>query len=255
LIAAGTGELVDLMLHQDSGALAVAQAAFDDRLRFVENVVLGRIGDSREALTAAVEAARVAYDEVGTVRLTGPEDVTEAFEARVAALRASVHAPRIAALRASVHGAAAPTADLDSLRSRVHGTTDTADTADTGGDLIALRSRVHGTDPSEAMWDGDGMPIDLDLNECLQASLRARAHPSALVARATSAWTAKEREKAASRGAAMPGGRFPIKDCTDVGKAVHALGRGKGDKAAIKRHILKRARSLDCMDVIPDTWK
>jgi hypothetical protein len=95
LVAAGTGELVDLMLHQDTGALAVAQAAFDDRLRFVENVVLGRVGDSRETLTAAVEAAREAYYD-------DPAEIDQ----RLAALRAAVHPERAvtaAALRARSH--------------------------------------------------------------------------------------------------------------------------------------------------------
>ena len=231
LVAAGTGELVDLMLHQDTSALEIAAASFDDRLRFMENVLLGRVGDSRQTLTAAVEAARDVYQ---------PDDDPDLEE-------------RLNALRASVHGSVDTAPDLDDLRARVHGNTE----PDAGGgesDLDSLRSRVHGDDLAEA-WDDDGMPIDLDLAECLQASLRARAHPTALIARATKEWTAKERENAASRGAAMPGGRFPIKDCTDVGKAVRALGRAKGDKAAVKRHIKKRAQALGCMSNVPDDWK
>jgi hypothetical protein len=98
------------------------------------------------------------------------------------------------------------------------------------------------------------MPIDLDLNECLQASYRSRVH-GPIVGRATSAWTADERKKAANRGTALPGGRFPIKDKRDVEKAVHALGRAKGDKSKIKGHIKKRAKALGAMDKIPDSWK
>ena len=57
------------------------------------------------------------------------------------------------------------------------------------------------------------------------------------------------------KGQAMPGGRYPIKDCRDVTKAVHAVGRGKGDPSKIRGHIKSRAKSLGCMDQIPDDWK
>lgn len=226
LVAAGTGELVDLMLHQDESGVAVASAAFDDRLRFVENVMLGRIGDSRQALTAAVEAARVAFD-----------DFDDGLDAR------------LTALRASVHGAGED--PLAALRSRVHG--DTAVAEPVVDELAALRNRVHTVDVDAAAWD-DGMSIDLDLTECVQASLRARVK-GGLVARATKDWTADKRKAAADQGAAMPGGRFPISDKRDVAKAVHAVGRAKGDKAAVKRHIMKRAKTLGAMSSIPADWK
>ena len=121
LVAAGTGELVDLMLHQDTGALAVAQASYEDRLRFVENVMLGRVGDSRQTLTAAVEVARRIFDD--------PE-----LEGRLSAMRASVHPERAltaAALRDRVHPER--TVIAAGLRDRVHGIT-----------AAALRERVHG---------------------------------------------------------------------------------------------------------------
>jgi len=256
LVAAGTGALVELALHQDMAIADEVAAAFDDRLRLVENVVLGRIGEDREALTAAIEQARLAMQT--------PED-------RIAALRARVHpttdveiigddsavdpdtAAVVASLRERVQ---APL--VAGLRDRVHRTT-----------LVAsLREQVHGAggavpfgDPPSAVTAGvweDGMPIDMDIAECLQASLRARVSgvvASGLQATATKAWTADKRRKAAGRGAAMPGGRYPIADCTDVGKAVHALGRGKGDPSKIRAHIKRRAKSLGCMAQIPDTWK
>jgi hypothetical protein len=121
LVAAGTGELVDMMLHQDTNAVQIASQSFDDRLRFMENVVLGRVGDSRQALTAAVEAARTAYD-------TDEPDLD--------VLRAAVHPERAvtaAALRDRVHPEIAVTAAA--LRERVHPEAVTA---------AALRDRVHG---------------------------------------------------------------------------------------------------------------
>ena len=97
------------------------------------------------------------------------------------------------------------------------------------------------------------MPIDFDLPECRQVYLRGRVN--GVTATATKAWDAEKRKKAESSGAAMKGGRYPIKDCSDVGKAVKALGRGKGSHSAIKAHILKRAKSLGCMSNVPDDWK
>jgi len=204
LVAAGTGALVDLATHLDTGATAEVAAAFEDRLRFVENLVLGRVEDVREAMTAAVEQARINNED----------------QAMIAA-----------ALRDRVHGSAAAV-------------------------VASLRDRVHANDPPE-LWDGDGMPIDETTEDCRQLVLRASVHPEnfPLIARATKSWTAGERKKAESRGAAMPGGRFPISDKRDVTKAVHALGRAKGDKSKIKSHIKKRARALGAMSAIPDSWK
>ena len=53
----------------------------------------------------------------------------------------------------------------------------------------------------------------------------------------------------------MKDGSYPIKDCRDVTKAVHALGRGKGSHAAIKKHITSRAKTLGCTDKLPDDWR
>lgn len=216
LVAAGTGALVDLAMRQDSGDVdSEIAASYEDRLRFVEDLLLGRIGDQRQVLTAAVEAARA-------LQQTPPDPAITA------------------ALRDRVHGDDG--AVVASLRDRVHGE----------GLVAGLRDRVHANDEAE-LWD-DGMPIDLDLADCLQASLRARVK-GGLLARATKEWTEGERRKAANRGAAMPGGRFPIKDKRDVAKAVRAVGRAKGDKSKVRAHIQKRARALGATSAIPDSWK
>ena len=263
LVAAGTGELVDLMLHNDTAALEIAAASFDDRLRFMENIVLGRVGDSREALTAAVEVARQAFDDEGLValraRVHGAVDTVDTAEPATVdldALRARVRGVSNDAVINVDEAIEEEPALAAALRSRVHGPITAA----------ALRERVHGGggDPvpfadgplplvAAQTWD-DSLPIDLDLAECRQVALRAQVS-GGVTATATKAWNAEKREKAASSGAAMPGGRFPIKDCTDVGKAVRALGRGKGDKAAIRAHIKKRAKALGCMGNVPDDWK
>jgi hypothetical protein len=51
------------------------------------------------------------------------------------------------------------------------------------------------------------------------------------------------RQEAEGKGEAMPGGRFPIRNTSDLSNAKHAFGRAN-DKPAVKRWINKRARDL-----------
>jgi hypothetical protein len=65
----------------------------------------------------------------------------------------------------------------------------------------------------------------------------------------------EQRQKMAKQGTAMPGGRYPIANASDLKNAIQAFGRGKpGDKPAIKRHIIKRARALGLTKLLPDGW-
>lgn len=52
------------------------------------------------------------------------------------------------------------------------------------------------------------------------------------------------RDEAAGKGEALPGGRFPIRNLGELDKACTAFSLAKGDKAGIKRFILKRAKAL-----------
>ena len=66
-----------------------------------------------------------------------------------------------------------------------------------------------------------------------------------------------ERDKAAASGAAMPDGSYPITTCdgeNSVDSAISAVGRGGADHDTIRRHIIKRARSLGCSSKIPENW-
>jgi hypothetical protein len=63
-----------------------------------------------------------------------------------------------------------------------------------------------------------------------------------------------DRKKMASSGAAMPDGSYPIADQADLGKAIHAVGRGGASHGAIRKHIISRARSLGASSEIPDNW-
>lgn len=63
----------------------------------------------------------------------------------------------------------------------------------------------------------------------------------------------EKRKKLASEGKAMKDGSYPIEDKADLENAIQAFGRSK-NKAATKRHIIKRARALGATDMLPDDW-
>lgn len=63
------------------------------------------------------------------------------------------------------------------------------------------------------------------------------------------------REAYARKGWAMPDGSFPIANAGDLKNAVRAYGRAaSGDRAKVRRHIMKRARGLGRADIIPTSW-
>jgi hypothetical protein len=63
------------------------------------------------------------------------------------------------------------------------------------------------------------------------------------------------REGYARKGWAMPDGSFPIANASDLKNAVRAYGRASsGDRAKVRRHIMKRARGLGRADIIPSSW-
>lgn len=74
--------------------------------------------------------------------------------------------------------------------------------------------------------------------------------PAASLSRITPA----TRTRAADQGEAMKDGSFPIRDGADLRRAIQAFGRAK-DKGAAKRHIIRRARALDKVELLPDTWR
>jgi len=65
-----------------------------------------------------------------------------------------------------------------------------------------------------------------------------------------------KRRKLADEGKALPDGSYPIRNVDELKDAIQAYGRGKKSKrAAIRRHIMKRARALDKSDLVPEKWK
>lgn len=64
----------------------------------------------------------------------------------------------------------------------------------------------------------------------------------------------EQRASMAEEGTALPDGSYPIANVDDLRNAIQAFGRAK-DPAAAKAHIMKRARELNQMDLIPEDWK
>jgi hypothetical protein len=63
------------------------------------------------------------------------------------------------------------------------------------------------------------------------------------------------RERLAKEGKAMPDGSFPIRNINDLKNAIQAHGRSKpGARAAVKKHIMRRAKALKKQDLIPAKW-
>jgi hypothetical protein len=76
------------------------------------------------------------------------------------------------------------------------------------------------------------------------------SHESAVEERA---FSSGQRDKMADKGHAMSDGSFPIANTSDLKNAIQALGRAKNPDAA-KRHIIKRARELNALGSLPDSW-
>lgn len=66
-------------------------------------------------------------------------------------------------------------------------------------------------------------------------------------------FTDDERKKLAGEGKAMKDGSFPIENKSDLENAIKAYGRAK-NKAAAKRHIIRRAKALGATDMLPADW-
>ena len=61
------------------------------------------------------------------------------------------------------------------------------------------------------------------------------------------------RERAAERDEALPDGSYPIRNKGDLQRAIQSYGRAS-DKEKVKTWIIKRARELDAVDMLPESW-
>lgn len=67
-------------------------------------------------------------------------------------------------------------------------------------------------------------------------------------------YSAEARRRMASEGQAMPDGSFPIANRADLQNAIQSVGRASS-YAAAKAHIIRRAKALNAIDMLPEDWK
>jgi hypothetical protein len=67
-------------------------------------------------------------------------------------------------------------------------------------------------------------------------------------------FSSSTRERMAEAGTAMPDGSFPIANRNDLMNAIRSVGRAKNYDSA-KQHIIRRARALGLVDMLPEDWK
>ena len=101
-------------------------------------------------------------------------------------------------------------------------------------------------------WKADCSDMDDDDDDDDEDVAKAFAEKSAVSKRT---FTADQRRDMASNGQAMTGGRYPIANRADLSNAIHAIGRGKGSHAAIRSHIISRAKALGATSMLPPAWK
>lgn len=69
-------------------------------------------------------------------------------------------------------------------------------------------------------------------------------------------YSTDRRKDLAKKGHALTDGAYPIANEADLKNAIKAYGRAKeGEKAKVRRHIMKRARGLGRADLIPASWR
>lgn len=79
----------------------------------------------------------------------------------------------------------------------------------------------------------------------------ADGHTHEVIETSKRKFTAKEREKLAEQGKALPDGSFPITSKADLKNAIQAFGR-TAKKTAVARHIARRARALGATNMLPE---
>lgn len=68
-------------------------------------------------------------------------------------------------------------------------------------------------------------------------------------------YTTDQRKELAQKGQARTDGSFPIVTRQDLANAIMSIGRADpSERASVKAWIIKRARELDAIDLLPSSW-
>jgi hypothetical protein len=68
-------------------------------------------------------------------------------------------------------------------------------------------------------------------------------------------FSAKQRDKDAGKGIALPDGSFPIVSPKDVHNAISLMGMSKHPESEVKAHIIRRAKAIGATGSLPAEWQ
>lgn len=84
----------------------------------------------------------------------------------------------------------------------------------------------------------------------------AKSHPDEIEkAEDKTYFSHKERKDLAKKGEAMPNGKYPIRNASDLEDAIALVGRSNMPESEVKAWIKKRAKELKLEDELPSSWK
>jgi hypothetical protein len=135
--------------------------------------------------------------------------------------------------------------------------------ADPLSELSARIAKLEGNSPEDLAAKADAAKARIaEFTTARNEQLVAKAEELSARVRSTAEYdtagymSRKVREKLAKEKKALPDGSYPIRNIEELKDAISAYGRGKPSKrAAIRRHIMRRARGLGRADLIPEKWK
>lgn len=224
LVAAGTAPLVAL---RESGST-------DERLARLESALLGESA-APEMITASgsVEAddAAVIARRLGPIRA----------QAALHAFEAENGTPLIASAEGSFAALSSPW----DIRRALHAYPAVPA-------KIVGKYRRHVRKSAEALGCSHLIPEAWNTKDAVSAEYRTVV---ASMTAASSPVSTAERKKMAKTGVALDDGSFPIPDVLHLKNAIRSYGRAnEKDRAKVRRHIIRRARALGRVDLVPQSW-
>lgn len=124
-------------------------------------------------------------------------------------------------------------------------------------DINPTMAETENETESEDGYEGCGCPTCKELNvPCEKCPVCSKEMDKGIHSHSIEKkdYPSKARERMASEGQAMPDGSFPIANATDLRNAIQSVGRAK-DYNAAKQHIMRRARALGLVEMLPDDWR
>lgn len=118
-------------------------------------------------------------------------------------------------------------------------------------DSSATAEEVEKMSPTSSQVSQGGKPVDDDEEEMDEYGKPKKKKKQSMMKRE---FSADERRELAKKGQALPDGSFPIVNKSDLSNAVQAFGRA-GDQGKAKNHIIKRARALGAVEMLPEDWR